>query len=157
MIKIGITGSVASGKTTASKIIASKQGPLFSADKVVKKLYTQNKFKKLIAKKLNLKLMKRGASEGRRDAQGRPGLPKFRQRAARGGKKSPRAAKERPRAGKDKPRGAKKSAKGGQGTAKGRPTGARRGQGQANRGQASSQLPKHARGPIFRTPKNDGF
>lgn len=58
MIKIGITGSVASGKTTASKIIASKQGPLFSADKVVKKLYTQNKFKKLIAKKLNLKFDK---------------------------------------------------------------------------------------------------
>ena len=58
MIKIGITGSVASGKTTASKIISSRRGPLFSADKVVKKLYTQNNFKKLITKKLNFKLDK---------------------------------------------------------------------------------------------------
>jgi len=58
MIKIGITGSVASGKTTASKIISSRRGPLFSADKVVKKLYTQNNFKKLIARKLNFKLDK---------------------------------------------------------------------------------------------------
>jgi len=54
MIKIGLTGSIASGKTTASKIISNKRGPLFSADKIVKKLYTQNSFKKLIAKRLNL-------------------------------------------------------------------------------------------------------
>ena len=40
MIKIGITGSLASGKTTASKIISNKKGPLFSADEIVKKLYT---------------------------------------------------------------------------------------------------------------------
>ena len=59
MIKIGLTGSVASGKTTASKIISTKRGPLFSADKVVKRLYTQNKFKKLVAKKINLKLDKK--------------------------------------------------------------------------------------------------
>ncbi len=39
MIKIGITGSIASGKTTASKILSYKQGPLFSADEAVKKLY----------------------------------------------------------------------------------------------------------------------
>ena len=58
MIKIGITGSVASGKTTASKIISSRRGPLFSADKVVKKLYTQNNFKRLIARKFNLQLNK---------------------------------------------------------------------------------------------------
>ena len=58
MIKIGITGSVASGKTTASKIISNRRGPLFSADKVVKKLYTQNNFKKLIARNLNFKLDK---------------------------------------------------------------------------------------------------
>ena len=56
MIKIGITGSLASGKTTASKIISKKNGPLFSADKVVKKLYVQEKFKKLVSKKLNFKL-----------------------------------------------------------------------------------------------------
>ena len=42
MIKIGITGSLASGKTTASKILSFKRGPLFSADKTVKELY-QNK------------------------------------------------------------------------------------------------------------------
>ena len=58
MIKIGLTGSIASGKTTASKIISNKRGPLFSADKIVKKLYTQNSFKKLIAKRLNFQLNK---------------------------------------------------------------------------------------------------
>ena len=58
MIKIGLTGSVASGKTTASKIIAKGRGPLFSADKVVKKLYTKNRFKKFIAKKVSLKVDK---------------------------------------------------------------------------------------------------
>ena len=39
MIKIGITGSIASGKTTASKILSHKKGPLFNADKEVKKFY----------------------------------------------------------------------------------------------------------------------
>jgi|TARA_B110000027_G_C15969005_1_gene233398 dephospho-CoA kinase len=56
MIKIGITGSIASGKTTASKIISNQRGKLFSADKIVKKLYTQIKFKKIISKKLKFKL-----------------------------------------------------------------------------------------------------
>ena len=42
MKKIGITGSLASGKTTASKIISAKKGPLFNADYVVKK-YMQRK------------------------------------------------------------------------------------------------------------------
>ena len=36
MIKVGITGSLASGKTTASKILSKNRGPLFSADVVVK-------------------------------------------------------------------------------------------------------------------------
>ena len=39
MIKIALTGSLASGKTTASKIISSRRGPLFNADDVVKRLY----------------------------------------------------------------------------------------------------------------------
>ena len=39
MIKIGITGSIASGKTTASQILSYKRGPLFSADVVVSRLY----------------------------------------------------------------------------------------------------------------------
>ena len=49
MKKIGITGSLASGKTTASRILAKKNGPLFSADDVVK-LYDKNSFKRLIRK-----------------------------------------------------------------------------------------------------------
>ena len=55
MITIGLTGSIASGKTTASKIISKKRGPLFSADYVVKKLYSQKKFKKIVIRKLKLK------------------------------------------------------------------------------------------------------
>ena len=55
MIKIGITGSLASGKTTASKILSKRIGPLFSADLVVKKLYKNKDFKSLISKKFRLK------------------------------------------------------------------------------------------------------
>ena len=55
MKKIGITGSLASGKTTASRILAKKNGPLFSADDVVKKLYKNNSFKNLIRKKFKIK------------------------------------------------------------------------------------------------------
>ena len=54
MIKIGITGSIASGKTTASKILSKNRGPLFSADKQVKKLYKNDKFIKLIINKFNI-------------------------------------------------------------------------------------------------------
>ena len=54
MIKIGITGSLASGKTTASKILSFKRGPLFSADLVVKELYQSKKFKSLICKKFDI-------------------------------------------------------------------------------------------------------
>tara|TARA_B100000676_G_C18058159_1_gene835880 strand:- start:843 stop:1406 length:564 start_codon:yes stop_codon:yes gene_type:complete len=54
MKKIGITGSLASGKTTACKILANK-GPIFSADLTVKKLYKKKDFKTLIAKKLKIK------------------------------------------------------------------------------------------------------
>ena len=53
MIKIGLTGSIASGKTTASKIISGRRGPLFSADKVVKELYKQNSFKRNLSKPSN--------------------------------------------------------------------------------------------------------
>ena len=55
MKKIGITGSLASGKTTASRILSQKYGPLFSADNVVKKLYNNNSFKRLIKKKFEIK------------------------------------------------------------------------------------------------------
>ena len=55
MIKIGITGSISSGKTTVVKIISHKRGPVFSADKCVKKLYGDKKTKAIIAKKLSIK------------------------------------------------------------------------------------------------------
>ena len=58
MIKIGITGSLASGKSTVAKIIASKKYPLFDADKVVKKIYQTNIFKKKIFKKFKFKSKK---------------------------------------------------------------------------------------------------
>ena len=53
MKRIGITGSLASGKSTASKIFRNK-GPVFSADIIVKKLYSQKKFRKYISKKLKI-------------------------------------------------------------------------------------------------------
>jgi len=55
MIKIAITGSLASGKTTASKFLSNKRGPLFSADKTVKDLYGKASFRSLISKKFNIK------------------------------------------------------------------------------------------------------
>ena len=54
MIKIGITGSLASGKTTVSEIISKQKGPVFSADKIVKELYKKKIIKKKILKALNL-------------------------------------------------------------------------------------------------------
>ena len=55
MKKIGITGSLASGKTTASKILSFRNGPLFSADEIVRKLYNQVKFKNILKKKFKIK------------------------------------------------------------------------------------------------------
>ena len=55
MRKIGITGSLASGKTSASKILSHNKGPLFSADKEVLKLYKRKAFKRLILKKFRIK------------------------------------------------------------------------------------------------------
>ena len=55
MIKIGITGSLGSGKTTASKMLSFRRGPLFSADKAVKKLYQNKKFKLVIGKRFKIK------------------------------------------------------------------------------------------------------
>ena len=54
MIKIGITGSISSGKTTASQILSYKRGSLFSADAVVNKLYKKIYFKKLLKRKFNI-------------------------------------------------------------------------------------------------------
>ncbi len=55
MKKIAITGSLASGKTTASKILSTRKGPLFSADEVVKKLYRKKNFKTIVSKKFGIK------------------------------------------------------------------------------------------------------
>ena len=55
MKKIGITGSLASGKTTVSKILSSRKGPLFSADDFVNRLYKKNFFKQIISKKFKIK------------------------------------------------------------------------------------------------------
>tara|TARA_B100000963_G_scaffold295384_1_gene266268 strand:+ start:3604 stop:4170 length:567 start_codon:yes stop_codon:yes gene_type:complete len=55
MIKIGITGSLASGKTTASKILSNKRGPLFSADVAVKELYMNKNFRFSISRKFGVK------------------------------------------------------------------------------------------------------
>ena len=54
MIKIGITGSIASGKTTASKVLSYKKEPLFSADKVVKKFYSNKNFISLLRRKFKI-------------------------------------------------------------------------------------------------------
>ena len=55
MKKIGITGSLASGKTTASKILSLNRGPLFSADDYIKKLYQKKNFRNIVCKKLDIK------------------------------------------------------------------------------------------------------
>ncbi len=52
---MGITGSLASGKTTASKILSSRRGPLFSADKAVKELYKNRHFKSLVSRRFRIK------------------------------------------------------------------------------------------------------
>ena len=56
-MKIGITGSLSSGKSSVAKILSKKNDLLFSADKIVKNLYSNDQFKKKIKK--NLKLEKR--------------------------------------------------------------------------------------------------
>ena len=54
MIKIGVTGLLSSGKTTVSKILSIKKYPIFSADKEVKRLYTNSSFIKKIKKNFKL-------------------------------------------------------------------------------------------------------
>jgi len=52
---VGITGSIASGKTTVAHLMAGKKYPLFSADKVVSSLYKEKNFNKTLIKKFKLK------------------------------------------------------------------------------------------------------
>ena len=58
MKKIGITGSIASGKSSASKFLSYGKGPLFNADKVVEKLY-KKVLKKSFTKNLDYKAQKK--------------------------------------------------------------------------------------------------
>lgn len=55
MIKIGITGSIASGKSTVAKMICKKNIPLFSADKIVHNIYKNKNFLKKVKKTFFLK------------------------------------------------------------------------------------------------------
>lgn len=66
MKKIGITGSIASGKSSASKFLSYGKGPLFNADKVVEKLYKKKSFKKIIYKKFGLQNSKKIKSDLRK-------------------------------------------------------------------------------------------
>ena len=55
MIKIGITGSLASGKSTVAKLMSRNRYPIFSADKTVKALYKKRIFITKAKKKFNFK------------------------------------------------------------------------------------------------------
>ena len=55
MIKIAVTGSIASGKTTVAKMLSGKKYLLFDADKEVKKIYKKKIFKKKALKKFGVK------------------------------------------------------------------------------------------------------
>tara|TARA_B100000945_G_scaffold316405_1_gene317259 strand:+ start:272 stop:838 length:567 start_codon:yes stop_codon:yes gene_type:complete len=55
MIKIGITGSLSSGKSTVVKFMSRNKYPVFSADKTVKSLYKKKIFKEKVKKKFSLK------------------------------------------------------------------------------------------------------
>ena len=54
-MKIGITGSISSGKSTVTSILSKNKKLIFSADKIVQKLYLSNKFRKKMSKKFKLK------------------------------------------------------------------------------------------------------
>ena len=54
-MKVGITGSLSSGKSSVAKILSQNNDLLFSADSVVKKLYSNNQFKKGLKKKFKIK------------------------------------------------------------------------------------------------------
>tara|TARA_A100001011_G_scaffold317711_1_gene337148 strand:- start:312 stop:869 length:558 start_codon:yes stop_codon:yes gene_type:complete len=55
-MKIGLTGSLSSGKSTALKILAKRKYPIFSADKEVKKLYQQKSLILKLSRKLNINI-----------------------------------------------------------------------------------------------------
>ena len=54
-MKIGITGSISSGKSSVAKILSKNKNLIFSADKIVQDFYKSTKFKKKIKKKFKIK------------------------------------------------------------------------------------------------------
>ena len=58
MIKIGITGSLSSGKSTVAKLISKGRYPVFNADRIVANLYKRRDFIKKIKRKFNIKNQK---------------------------------------------------------------------------------------------------
>ncbi len=54
-MKIGITGSLSSGKSSVANILSKNKNLLFSADKEVKDLYSNYQFKKKLKRKLKIK------------------------------------------------------------------------------------------------------
>ena len=54
MIKIGITGSLASGKSTVAKLISRGKYPIFNADRIVSNLYKKRNFIKKIKKEFDI-------------------------------------------------------------------------------------------------------
>ena len=55
MIKIGITGSIASGKSTVAKMLSNGKYPIFDADYAVKEIYKKKSFKDKAYKILGVK------------------------------------------------------------------------------------------------------
>tara|TARA_A100001011_G_C14280235_1_gene831254 strand:+ start:1011 stop:1562 length:552 start_codon:yes stop_codon:yes gene_type:complete len=55
MIKIGITGSIASGKSTVAKMISGKKYPIFDADYKVREIYKKKFFIKKLYKAIGAK------------------------------------------------------------------------------------------------------
>ncbi len=53
-MKVGITGSLSSGKSSVAKILSRNKKLLFSADEIVKNIYLNQQFKKKIKKKFKL-------------------------------------------------------------------------------------------------------
>jgi len=58
MIKIGITGSLSSGKSAVARLMSRNKYPLFDADKAVVGLYKKRDFINKIKKKFNFKNIK---------------------------------------------------------------------------------------------------
>ena len=55
MIKVGITGLIASGKSTVAKTLSRGKHPVFNADFEVKKIYKKRVFKEKFTNNLKLK------------------------------------------------------------------------------------------------------